>query len=241
MKNFLKKSQSLIFLVRAVRQFFWKKARLPIINEYIRNTKIKKLQIGAGSHALGGWLNTDFLPNIKDYVVFLDATKKFPFEDDTFDYIFSEHQIEHITYQKALFMLGECFRVSKIGSKIRIATPNLIFYIQLFNQDKDNVQKEYIKWVTDSYISSGFYRANEYIPPQGTYSESFVINDIFRNYEHQFIYDVHTLKSLIEQAGFIDVTVCNPSESSDQNLLNVEGCSRGLEKVVTLVLEATKR
>ena len=45
------------------------------------------LNLGCGPNILEGWLNTDIEP-IDDRVVYLDAGKPFPFEDETFDFIF---------------------------------------------------------------------------------------------------------------------------------------------------------
>jgi predicted SAM-dependent methyltransferase len=44
---------------------------------------------------MSSWLNTDLLPINRD-VVYLDATRRLPFRNDQFDYVFSEHTIEHI-------------------------------------------------------------------------------------------------------------------------------------------------
>src|SRR5438477_50522 len=79
---------------------------------------------GAGFNSLPGWLNTDLEPKSAS-VIYLDAAKPLPFAYSTFDYIFSEHVIEHIPYPQGLSMLKECFRVIKPGGTIRIATPNL--------------------------------------------------------------------------------------------------------------------
>ena len=62
----------------------------------------------------------------------IDITKKFPFVSSTFDYVFSEHMIEHIKYQDGLKMLNESFRVLKPSGKIRISTPDLQFLLDLY-------------------------------------------------------------------------------------------------------------
>ena len=57
-----------------------------------------------------GWLNTDLCPKVAGCVT-LDATKPFPLASASFDYVFSEHQMEHIHYSDAVRMLRECHRV----------------------------------------------------------------------------------------------------------------------------------
>lgn len=80
-----------------------------IINLYLNKQTIRKLHIGCGKHFLEGWLNSDFFPKL-DNVAHIDATKPYPFNDETFDFVFSEHTIEHVPYTKGLSMLKECFR-----------------------------------------------------------------------------------------------------------------------------------
>jgi len=62
---------------------------------------------------MSGWLNSDIEPKLKG-ILYLDATQDFPIEDNSFDYIFSEHMIEHITYNDAKRMISECFRISLV-------------------------------------------------------------------------------------------------------------------------------
>jgi hypothetical protein len=50
-----------------------------LLSEYLKSHEIKKLQIGCGSNALAGWLNSDYYPRSKS-VFHLDATKSFPID-----------------------------------------------------------------------------------------------------------------------------------------------------------------
>ena len=99
------------------------------IKRYLSKNITKKLHIGCGRKTRSGWLASDLFPNKE--VIFLDATQRFPFKEHTFDYIFSEHMIEHIDYFDGRKMLQECSRVLKPGGKIRIATPDLKKYLSL--------------------------------------------------------------------------------------------------------------
>ena len=167
----------------------------------------KKLNIGAGDGALPGWLNTDLLPTSRA-VVYLDATRRFPFDDDTFDYVFSEHMIEHVDYAGALRMLRECHRVLKPGGKIRIATPDLEVLIGLHAQEKTAAQKKYVDWIVDQCL------------PLAEHSRDvFVINNAFRAWGHQFLYDRKTLQSAAAKARFEKVKFYKPGASEDRNLV----------------------
>lgn len=203
------------------------------IQSYLNSQQVRKLQIGAGPNTLEGWLNTDELLTSRG-VIYLDATKPLCFENSTFDYIFSEHQIEHLTYKEGLSMLRECYRVLKPGGKIRIATPNLETLIGLHTPDKSELQQRYIKWIIDRCL-----------PQIGVYRESFVINNAFRNWGHQFIYDRATLQSAMEEVGFVDITRYAPGESDDEVLRGIESHGKvvgnaDMNLFETMVLEAKR-
>jgi SAM-dependent methyltransferase len=101
-----------------------------LAERYIMQSKAPKLHIGCGAHTLSGWLNTDYDPSTLA-VMYLDATKVFPFPEETFDYVFSEHMIEHVSYKAGLHMLAECHRVLKPYGTLRISTPDLAFLIDI--------------------------------------------------------------------------------------------------------------
>jgi predicted SAM-dependent methyltransferase len=183
------------------------------IKNYILSHKIRKLQIGAGLNDLSDWLNTDIREH--NHTVYLDAAKRFPIEDNTFDYVFSEHMIEHIDYNDGLFMLKECFRILKNNGKIRITTPNLKFLVELYQENKTPTQIEYIKWSYNNFCDFN----------NGKESDSFVINNFFYNpnWGHKFIFDFQTLKIILENAGFRNVELVETNTSKDSHLHNVEG------------------
>ena len=65
-----------------------------IVRRYLRTAQRPSLHIGCGGNVHAGWLNTDLYNSEAD--TYLDATKRFPFEDQTFERVFSEHLIEHL-------------------------------------------------------------------------------------------------------------------------------------------------
>ena len=164
----------------------------------------------------------------------LDAAKAFPFPDRSFDQVFSEHQIQTLTFEGGRSMLRECFRVLKTGGSIRIATLNLEILLDLFNPEKTDRQLEYIRWATD-----------EFLPDVGEYRATAVVNNAFRAWGHQFVYDPDTLRSSLTEAGFIGISQRLPGESENPALQGLErhGVAVGNEEMnrfETMVLEGTK-
>lgn len=192
------------------QQLAWARAAAQAFSAYQEAQPVRKLQLGAGTNLLDGWLNTDIVPS-GPAVTFLDSTKRFPSDDAAFDYVFSEHHIEHISYAEGLLMLRECYRVLRPGGRIRIATPSLETLLGLFTAQPDDIQQRYIRFITDTFL-----------PDIHTYSPVFVLNNAFRNWGHQFLYDRATLRQALEEVGFVEVTSWLPGESNDPHLCGIE-------------------
>jgi len=215
----LKRSDTIVGLVRDVRKIsraIRLGRRRSRIESYLGSTETKKLQIGAGPTTLDGWLGTDLAPQ-SDHLVYLDATKRFPFEDNTLDYIYSEHMIEHISWPQGLLMLKECQRVMKPGGRIRIATPDLEVIIGLYRRSREPQEEKYIKWITDNFLDIHVYKP------------SFVINNAFHNWGHQFLYDGDLLEMAMQYAGFTDIQRYLPGESNDGNFRGIESHGKNVE------------
>ena len=87
---------------------------------------MRKLNLGCGGNVLDGWINSDVNPISSD-VIHLNVGNEFPFNDNEFDYIFSEHMIEHKPYEVGSSSLKECYRVLKPRGVVRVSTPDLAF------------------------------------------------------------------------------------------------------------------
>jgi len=198
------------------------------MKNYLETHEIKKLHLGAGPNVLDGWYNTDLSP-VHEGVYVIDVTKILPCDDKTVDYILSEHLIEHLSYEEGCYMLTECYRILKPGGKIRVATPDLEILMGLHSSEKSEIQKRYIKWHIDSFL------------PGMEYNDCFVINNAFRGWGHQFIYDEKTLRKSMIDAGFTEIKRHNPGESDDENFKGIEWRSNDeIQKHTGLVLEAIR-
>ena len=202
-----------------------------IIEQHLSQQKVRKLHLGCGNNIINDWLNSDLFPK-SNHIAHIDVTKTYPFDNETFDYVFSEHMIVMIPYTQGQHMLNECFRVLKDGGKIRISTPHLPFLISLYQKEKSELQSKYIRWATDTFIDNAPY-----------YEDTFVINHFMHNLDLNFIYDEKVLRYSLEKAGFNEITRCDLNKSSDKILRNLEFEKRmpeGLLQLETLTLEAVK-
>jgi SAM-dependent methyltransferase len=203
-----------------------------LISDYLQNHEVKKLQIGAQSNSIGGWLNVDILPKTHG-VAYMDATKPFPIEDNTFDYVFSEHMIEHITLEEGSFMLKECYRILKPGGKIRIATPDIELILKIMAQPQEETHRRYIEFYRKKFLGS--------LP----FDPVYVVNALFYLFGHRFLHAESTLKFLLEKTGFKLITRFNVGNSNDAVLTNIEQHAYEMGKenndFETLVMQAEKR
>jgi predicted SAM-dependent methyltransferase len=216
-----------------VRLFAGRFGRRKRIDAYLGTHAERKLQLGTGANVYPGWLNTD----VHDFrrqgeVVYMDATEPFPLPDAAFDAVFSEHMIEHLTYEAGLRCLAECHRVLRPGGRIRIATPSLDRLITLYEPEQSDLQQRYVQWSIDTFSKD-----------KGAYLAGFVVNNFFRDWGHEFIYDRQTLRHALESVGFADVEEWPVGESGDPQLTRLERHMRSAAEFnafETMVLEARR-
>jgi predicted SAM-dependent methyltransferase len=200
------------------------------INEYISSHPVRKLQIGAGPNSLRGWLNTDIEPQ-KDQV-YLDATATFPIPENSFDYVFAEQLIEHLTLAQGQAMLRECHRILRTGGKIRIATPNLTTFAKLFTEKNERSRRYLQLQIQATQLSS--------LPTP----ECEVLNMEMHFFGHSYLYDPDSLFAVLSTAGFRNVHMAEVDLSNDPALSGIDSHARiigdELNRYVTMVVEATK-
>ncbi len=197
--------------------------------DYTRQHTVRNLHIGCGDNFLPGWFNTDLYPNAQRQR--LNATQPYPFPDNSFDYIFTEHMIEHVPYAAGRAMLTECFRVLTPGGVIRLVTPDLKFLIDLYQQD-DELRRNYIEWSSRGFIGDAM--------PHDKVS---VINNFFRDWGHQYIYDMEAMRKLMQGIGFTEIIQCQIGSSMHYPLMQLEHTDRmpqGFLGLESLIVEAKK-
>jgi len=215
-------------------ELFFKKKTKNIIPNYLNQYKqTRKLNIGAQIHVQEGWLSVDIWP-AKEGIAYMDATKIFPLENGSFDYIFSEHMIEHIQLQEGFFMLKECYRILKTGGKIRIATPCMDYLIEKVDKQDETTQK-YFQKLVKPIMATGINISID---------RAYFINYLAYNYNHRFIYSKTCLTDLLTDAGFKNIKIYQPGLSDDENFKSMEihhqYVGDEINNFETIVVEAEK-
>ena len=81
-----------------------------------------KLNIGCGYEPKEGFINLDKAKQVYPDVV-CDIEHGIPYPDNTFDYIYSKHTLEHVRPQQWKFVLEEIYRVAKPNAILELILP----------------------------------------------------------------------------------------------------------------------
>jgi predicted SAM-dependent methyltransferase len=179
----------------------------PYTREMLQRLGVRGLHCGCGLNLQPGWINTDSarltdengvkttpeqLICVDDSVFYVEhnAVQAFPFSDGSFDWIFAEHFIEHVTLDEAIFWLSEMRRLVVKDGWLRISTPDLRKYIEgylnesnpFFNKHRQSLQ----------------YMFGTHIPNR----KAWMVNQIFYHYGHKWIYDFDEIRFAAVSAGF---------------------------------------
>lgn len=174
-----------------------------------------KLHIGCGEVYLKDWVNIDIEGKTADLLH--DIRKGLPYKDNSVEFIYNEHLIEHLSKDEARKVLHEFYRVLKPGGVVRIATPDLdhLIYKYIFN------------WRDQEWIEKFGY--------QHLRTKAEMINTVFYSWGHKWIYNYEELKNLLEETQFKEISRQKLNKSHFSELQNRE--TRSDSK---LVVEGTK-
>ena len=109
---------------------------------------MRKLNLGAGGDIKAGWRNMDIMFPPPDYI---DITKPLPFEDNSVEFIYTSHTVEHTTTPDAVRFFAECLRILKYEGTLRVAVPSADKIFGL-------ADAEYLKWHGQSGFGDGTRR-----------------------------------------------------------------------------------
>lgn len=191
---------------------------------------MKKVNLGSGTACLDEWINIDSSFNARlakyprlQYLLFKigvlpkkyyemswskhihkimvrDVRKKLPFDDESIDFIYSSHLIEHLRKDEAEKVLRECFRVLKKGGLIRLVVPDLELMARNYLKEIEEIRNE---------GKRDFLPSERFLDILGVGVERTKTPCILKIFSsgsrHRWMYDLFSLKALLESCGFIDV------------------------------------
>ncbi len=173
------------------------------------------LHIGCGGVYFPGWVNVDMDSPKAD--LRHDMRTALPYGEETADFVYSEHFIEHLTVAEGLTVLKDFHRVLKTGGILRIATTDL-----------DYIVRRYLfLWKQQNWIKTYGY--------DWLQTKAEMINLCFREWGHQYLYNGEELERRLREAGFEKISRQKLNKSGYSELAKRE--TRADSK---LILEAVK-
>jgi len=196
------------------------KNSLKIIKKKKERSPLVKIHIGCGTVYRDGWINIDNNSdnNISKLDLNWDIRNPLPFDDNTVDFIYNEHFIEHLSVEEGQKTIKDFMRILKKGGVLRISTPDLAITINKYLNvpiEQDPVVKKF----NLEFIKTRAER----------------INVAFRWWGHQWLYDWEELERRLKEAGCKRIKKCKINISSHKALNNLETRDES-----TLIAEITK-
>jgi len=170
------------------------------------------LNFGCGPNVHTNFINLDYCWG-RQIDICCDISDGLPLEAQSIDGIFTEHCLEHVTFEACGRVLKECRRIMRQGATLRIVVPDAGRFAELYMQSVSG------KAVT--FPGAGEFPA---------YTPMMHVNRIFRDYGHLFAYDAQTLAKLLETSGFTEVAPCSYRQGRDPKLL-IDTCYREAESL----------
>jgi predicted SAM-dependent methyltransferase len=181
-------------------------ARRRAIRKYLASTAEPALQVGSGRTELPGWLNSDLLYG----EIHLDLCRPLPLPSAAFNYVFSEHVIEHISERQGKQLLRELYRILKPGGVARMTTPDLSKIIAIYEDRNPVVTREAYARFLDNMTGRHHERGCQ------------IFNDYMHLWGHLYVYDEADLVAKMREVGFDAVVRVEPGQSAHPKLRDVE-------------------
>jgi predicted SAM-dependent methyltransferase len=216
-----------------------------------------KLNLACGEIRPEGWINTDsslnaniqrvpILGNLvsklfktRKYDIgnlkYMNLNKKWAYQDNTVDVVYSSHLFEHLSLDAAKLYLKEAYRTLKPCGVLRIVVPDMY-----------QICKKYInEYETDSYKSQSteFVMWAINMHREGQYSNQSLLRKLILEWQgyphqHKFMYDPKSLTTVVESNHFKDILLLEYGQSAYiQDIKDVEG---NKESYLSVYLEAKK-
>lgn len=142
------------------------------------------------------WFELGYFVNTlrSNYFIHHNIKYGLPFHDESVDYIYSSHLLEHLFKEDAWTLLNEMYRILRKNGIIRIVVPDLEYVVELYKQNK---KEEALEYVFPNSKADDFSR-------------------------HRYMYDFEMLSSLLGKVGFHSIKKWEfqKGEIPDVNLLD---------------------
>ncbi len=212
-----------------------------------------KVHAGCGENLVDGWTNIDYYPYFysKRIIAYLlmniglypkklfhmkyerreecnvylnwNLKKLLPFQNDSVDYIYSEHFVEHLEYEDALKFFKESIRILGKGGIIRISVPDLRSWAKHYLDNNidffmENLQIDAQK--KGENLSRDKTQLNDILREIKTIGELYSYH-LYR-FHHKWGYDYGNLEKVLKDIGFRHIKKREFHESDIPDIQRIE-------------------
>jgi SAM-dependent methyltransferase len=118
--------------------------------------------------------------------VFCDVRRGLPLPDDSVDYLYASHILEHLERDEAMALIIDARRVLKPGGVLRIVVPDFAHFVRLYEMGH---REEAVAGIFSAGVSGRLGR-------------------------HRYMYDEDGLRQLVSKAGFSGFECCGFRQGS---------------------------
>jgi predicted SAM-dependent methyltransferase len=206
-------------------------ARPFAIRKYFKETRGPlQLNLGAGPNRYPGWLTADAFKPEAD--IYMNACRRWPFADQSFDLLYSEHMLEHIVIDRVPYLLSEAFRILKPGGVFRVTVPDLEIHARNYIAKND----AFFRPIIDKYQARISTQRDKYWLVRSN-GGAFMTRAVQRFYRHRWMYDFETLSSCLKEIGFKQCIQQKCGQSLNSAAAAMDRPDRAFE---TLYIDAVK-
>ncbi|MFW6009034.1 MAG: class I SAM-dependent methyltransferase [archaeon] len=205
------------------------------LEEVIKN--IDRINLGCGYEIKQGWLNIGLfyeeyikyneMKKIDNaYIYHIDILDKFPVAENSINYIYASHLIEHFDFNTGIEILKRCYQSLKKGGVIRLIFPDLKLWIEKYiNND-------------DEFFNKYYNHTKKYgLPDLRTNGEIFVTQ--FFNWGHKWGYDFESIKDVLGRVGFTTIIKKEINDSLIPNIKYIENQDE-IKKMESIYIDVIK-
>jgi SAM-dependent methyltransferase len=157
------------------------------VSWFFDKKRVNRLEIGAGLSRKQGFLALDL--DLRAPFPF-DLRAGLPFPDDSIDFIYAEHVLEHFGHRDIVTLLAECRRVLKPGRVLSVSVPDAALYLDGYRDPRGFDREKFL--VYDAALNYG--------------AAVNLVNYMFHmDGHHRHMFDREGLLLALSDAGFVEV------------------------------------
>jgi len=162
----------------------------------LKETQELKIELGGGKQHKPGFINVDLFSPFADLQ--LDLRRKLPFPDESVDFIYAEHVLEHFSYPHPLSdLLKECYRVLKVGGCISVSVPDAGRALRMYSLPLEEFDK--------TLPHEGAEKPSFWTTPKTNWCKSpidYINWLVYMDGHHRFMFDEVNLVERLQEVGF---------------------------------------